>query len=139
MVKGSMIFAQWGFLYSEKTEEADIAPVYDCGSCLLPQADEKIVEAVLTDKKELYARIYQFPTSAIKENGRKINYYDFLMKAEFKECNAALKRIVPRVDMKQIISMIEQIPCISDRQKEFYKQYIQTRFDLILRPAVLAL
>ncbi len=113
--------------------------MYDCGSCLLPQADEKIVEAVLTDKKELYARIYQFPTSAIKENGRKINYYDFLMKAEYKECNAALKRIVPRVDMKQIISMIEQIPCISDRQKEFYKQYIQTRFDLILRPAVLAL
>lgn len=127
----------WGFLYSEKTEEAAIAPVYACGSCLLPQADEKIIEAVLTDKKELYARIYQFPTSAIKENGRKINYYDFLMKTEIKECNEALKRIVPRVDMEKIINLVEQIPCISDRQKEFYKQYIQARLDLILRPAVL--
>ena len=32
----------WGFLYDDSTKEASIAPVYDCGSCLLPQADERI-------------------------------------------------------------------------------------------------
>lgn len=31
----------WGFLYDDSTESMSIAPIYDCGSCLLPQADEK--------------------------------------------------------------------------------------------------
>lgn len=34
----------WGFLYHNASDESEIAPVFDCGSCLLPQADEKIME-----------------------------------------------------------------------------------------------
>ena len=71
----------WGFLYDDSTKEASPAPIYDCGSCLLPQADEGIMEQVLVNEDRMNARIYQFPTSAIKLNGRKINYYDFLMSA----------------------------------------------------------
>lgn len=33
----------WGFLYNTATDEIAIAPVYDCGSCLYPQADEAIM------------------------------------------------------------------------------------------------
>lgn len=63
----------WGFLYDDTRGEMEIAPVFDCGSCLLPQADEKVMKKVLTDEAELHARVFQFPTSAIKSNGRKIN------------------------------------------------------------------
>ena len=49
----------WGFLVDSKTQETSIAPIYDCGSCLLPQADEKIMKAVLAKEEELNARIYQ--------------------------------------------------------------------------------
>ena len=31
----------WGFLYNTEAKKTEIAPIYDCGSCLLPQADEK--------------------------------------------------------------------------------------------------
>lgn len=34
---------------------------------------------VLTNEDALHARIYQYPTSAIKQSDRKINYRDFLM------------------------------------------------------------
>lgn len=64
----------WGFLYDDNTGETEIAPVFDCGSCLLPQADEKVMRKVLSEESELHARIYQFPTSAIKWHSRKINY-----------------------------------------------------------------
>lgn len=30
----------WGFLYNISTDEITLAPVYDCGSSLYPQADE---------------------------------------------------------------------------------------------------
>lgn len=126
----------WGFLFDDRTEEASIAPVFDCGSCLLPQADEKVMREVLTDEKALHARIFQFPTSAIKQNDRKINYYDFLMQAEYLDCCDAVKRIVPRIDLEQIDSFIRDVPYISDLQKEFYTRYIRERFALILQPAL---
>ena len=33
----------WGFLYNVQTDEISLAPVFDCGSCLFPQADESIM------------------------------------------------------------------------------------------------
>ncbi len=125
----------WGFLYDEATNETEIAPVYDCGSCLLPQADERVMQKVLNDDAELHARVYQFPTSAIKQNGRKLNYYDFLLKASDTACIAALKRIVPRIDMHSIDGFLSQISAISDLQKEFYTRYLHARYDLIILPA----
>ncbi len=125
----------WGFLYDDSDETAEIAPVFDCGSCLLPQADENIMRKVLLQESELQARIYQFPTSAIKLKGRKINYYDFLNSSENKDCNGALLQIVPRIDLAQINTFIQSIPGISELQKVFYSRYVEARFDLILRPS----
>ena len=125
----------WGFLYDPETKTTDIAPVYDCGSCLLPQADEEVMKSVLENEDALNQRIFRFPTSAIKIDGRKINYYDFLTKAENMDCNAAVKRIYERLDMEQINHFIEEIPYADDLQKEFYKRYIRARAALILSPA----
>lgn len=125
----------WGFLYDDNKNEAEIAPIFDCGSCLLPQADDQIMQKVLTNEAELHARIYQFPTSAIKLNGRKINYYDFLSHAKNADCNAALKRIVPRISTEEIDKFIDRISAISDIHKEFYKQYLNARYHLMIRPA----
>ena len=122
----------WGFLYDEINNEAEIAPVYDCGSCLLPQADDKVMQKVLSNEAELHARIYQFPTSVVKLNGRKINYYDFLSKAKNEDCYEALKRIVPRINIEEIGKLIDEIPYISDLQKGFYKQYLSARYELII-------
>lgn len=126
----------WGFLYNDSINESTIAPVYDCGSCLLPQADERVMNEVLTNTDALNARIYQFPTSAIKENGKKINYYDFLTRAEHDGCSEAVRRIVPRIDIQQIFDFIDNVPYISDLQREFYKKYIASRYELIMLPAL---
>ena len=125
----------WGFLHDAATGISEIAPVFDCGSCLLPQADEKAMREVLESDDALNARVFQFPTSAIKQNDRKINYYDFLIKAEYADCNAALKRICNRTDIAKIRAFIDRVPYITDLQKEFFKRYITARFDMILRPA----
>lgn len=125
----------WGFLSDPASGETEIAPVFDCGSCLLPQADEKVMNEVLKSKDAMNARVFQFPTSALKRDGQKINYYDFLMKAESADCNAALKRIYGRVDIEKIRAFIHNVTYLSDLQKEFYDRYITARIDLIIRPA----
>jgi hypothetical protein len=125
----------WGFLYDPVSGVSEIAPVFDCGSCLLPQADEKVMQEVLTDEGALHARVFRYPTSAIKQNDRKINYYDFLTKTENADCGAALKRIYGRADMEKIRMFINDVPYISDLQKRFYDRYITARLDMLLRPA----
>ena len=124
----------WGFLYNPITQTASIAPVYDCGSCLLPQADDNVMRNVLANENELHARVFTFPSSAIKHNGSKINYYNFLNTAENEDCNAAVLRLVPQIDMDAIHAFIDEVPFLTDLQRTFYKTYLDARYDLILMP-----
>ncbi|MCC8097953.1 MAG: HipA domain-containing protein [Eubacterium sp.] len=122
----------WGFLYNTITDEVKLAPVYDCGSSLYPQADEEIMKTVLANKRERDYRIYEIPTSAITVNNKKLKYFDFISSLENKNCNLALKRIVPKIDMSRIYSVIEDIPYVSDLQKEFYISMLNARKKQIL-------
>ena len=125
----------WGFLYDNHTENFDIAPVFDCGSCLLPQADENMMKQILDDNEKMNARIFNFPTSAIKYNGKKINYYDFLTHCDIEDCYKAIMRIAPRIDMRHIKEFINSISYLSELQKEFYTEYIDSRYEKIIVPA----
>ena len=125
----------WGFLFSDETQSAIIAPVFDCGSCLLPQADQKVMQEVLTDENALNARVFQFPTSSIKKNDKKINYYDFLTSCDYKGCTDALLRVFPKIELPKIFDFIDTIPYITELQKTFYKKYLEARYTLILKAA----
>lgn len=127
--------SNWGFLVDSGTNEVSVAPIFDCGSSLLPQADEKVMQEVLSNSDALAARVYQFPTSAIKLNGAKINYYDFLTTTSNRDCRAAIARIVPRMDMEQINAIVYDAPYLSELQKEFYTRYLTARYEDILQPA----
>lgn len=122
----------WGFLYDTRTDAMKLAPVYDCGSCLYPQADENIMKAVLADIDELNFRIFEIPTSAIMLKGKKIKYFEFISSLQNEDCNRALKRIVPRIDMAQIKGVIDNMPFVSDLQKCFYFTMLTERKTRIL-------
>lgn len=122
----------WGFLYNNATDEVTLAPVFDCGSSLYPQADEDLMKKILSDKNELNHRIFDIPLSAITYNGKKINYFKFLSEGKFPDCNKALKRIASRIDMKKIYEIIDNTPTITDLQKEFYKTMLTARKERII-------
>lgn len=44
----------------------------------------------------------------------------------------ALKRITPKINMSEINAVIDEIPCITDLQKEFYKTMLAERKEKIL-------
>lgn len=119
-------------LYDARTDVMELAPVYDCGSCLYPQADERIMETVLENKSEMNYRIYEIPTSAIMVHGKKIKYFDFISSLQNDDCNRALAKIVPRINMEKIAGIIDSAPFISDLQRRFYFAMLQARKSLIL-------
>lgn len=122
----------WGFLYDVQEDSLILAPVFDCGSSLFPQADERMMTEILADKREIHHRIFNIPQSAIQKNGKKINYYEFISSLENEDCNRALRRILPRIDMERIYGIIDETPVISDLQKEFYKKMLAARKEHIL-------
>lgn len=122
----------WGFLYDAVTDKMEPAPVYDCGSSLYPQADNGIMEGILSNENELKYRIYEIPTSSIMVNGKKIKYFDFISSLQNEDCNRALKRIVPKIDMNEIKRIIDETPFITDLQKRFYLTMLEKRKKRIL-------
>ena len=117
----------WGFLVDQATDAAEIAPAFDFGSCLLPQADDDIMRRVIGDKAECDARIYNFPASALKEGGRKIAYVDFVRRHASDVLAPSLARILPRIDMGAIGAFIDDVPYLSNLQRQFYKHYLAAR------------
>ena len=74
-------------------------------------------------------------SSAVKYKGSKIKYYDFITKLENEDCTEALIRIFPKIDINKIEEVIDNIPCITEIRKRFYKLVIKDKYEEILKPA----
>ena len=122
----------WGFLYNTITDDVKLAPIYDCGSCLFPQIDEMMICEVLFNEKERNKRVYDLPTSALKLNNKRINYFDFISSLENEDCNKALLRIVPKIDLEKINKIIDEMPLMTSLHQEFYKLMLKERKEKIL-------
>lgn len=118
----------WGFLVDENTGASELAPVFDCGSCLLPQADDSIMQRCLLSEDEMNARIFVFPASMIKIDGRKISYFDFLHAPNRPAgLQAAIDLLLPRIKELDFAALVESTPYLSDLQRQFYVHYLDER------------
>lgn len=123
--------ANWGFL--KKEGKYRLAPVFDNGSCLFPGlVNEDEMRFVLENEGEIDERVYRFPTSQIKLGDRKSSYFEVISSLRYKECNEALLKIVPRVDLGKIDGLIDSLD-ISNTHKAFYKTMIKARYEKILK------
>lgn len=123
--------ANWGFI--KKNNIYRPAPVFDNGSCLYPQmTDEDIMRKIMASEEETDKRIYSFPTSQVKLHDQKSSYSEVISSLEFEECNMALNRIFPRIDMRDISTLIDSIEQITDTHKAFYKHMLDNRYKKIL-------
>lgn len=122
----------WGFLINEEAQKIEIAPIYDCASCLYPQLTDENIETILKNEDEMEARVYIFPNSALKVEDKKINYFNYISSLKNEDCNEALLRIFPKINMEKIYKIIEETPYITDIRKKFYKEILKLRYEKIL-------
>lgn len=122
----------WGFLVEEDTQSSSLAPVFDNGSCLLPQADDSIMQRCLENEDEMNARIYTFPTSMIKQAGKKINYFDFLHALDMPQgLRMALDHLFPRIQALDFTSLVDSTPYLTPLQRQFYIEYLTRRCQIM--------
>ena len=91
------------------------------------------MESVMGSDEETKKRVFTFPTSQIKLDGKKSSYYEVIHSCAFPECNAALKAVYTRLEMKNIFALVDDTPFISETHKRFYKHMLLARFTLIIK------
>lgn len=131
----------WGYLVNEFLKNVDLAPIYDCGSCLYPGLSEDSMKMILDDQNEIQKRIYEFPKAALNKNDsknkeNKFGYYEMLSSDFDKNCTRSLKRMYPKIDMNKINEVITNIDFLSDQRVEFYLTMLKYRKELILDKAI---
>lgn len=126
----------WGYVANIDTNEIiRIAPIYDCGSTLYPQIADFALKDILNNPEEIQKRIDIYPKPALSiSNGDKTTYKEFMM-SDNEDVAKAIRRIVPKVDLKKIGNVLDNTPTLSDIRKEFLSTMIKARYEQILVPA----
>lgn len=123
--------ANWGFI--KENNSYSLAPVFDNGSCLFPNlVDEAEMKEIIESEEETDKRIYKFPTSQVKLNGKKSSYFEVINSLQFEECNDALRHVMLQLDMSEVNKLIDETPLISEVQRAFYKHMLTARYNKIL-------
>lgn len=120
----------WGLLYNIKTNSYIFSPIYDCGSCLHALFSNEKKEKILANKIEMKNVAYNIK-SAYSMNHRRIFYSEI-----FKNPPKDLKGAILRIDMDKINAIIDSVPAISDVDKQFFKESIKIRKELIIDKAL---
>lgn len=123
--------ANWGFL--KKNNKYTLAPVFDNGSTLFPQmTNEDEMKYVINNEDEINKRVYNFPASQIKLHNKKSSYFEVISSLEYSECNKALERIYNKININEVISLVEELN-ITEVHKEFYKVMLKARYEKIIK------
>lgn len=115
----------WGLL--SNGYESRLAPVFDCGGCLFPDADENLMCAVLNDPRQRDAYVFSKPTTAIKLDGAHLSFYEFFQRVDSPHLDDALRRMVPRLDGDALRGLVDETPYIGEVEKAFYKTILVER------------
>ena len=123
--------ANWGFI--KENNSYRLAPVFDNGSCLFPNlVDENEMRVIIESDEETDKRVFKFPTSQVKLNGKKSSYFEVINSLQFEECNDALRYVMSKLDMEKIENLIDETPLITEIQKRVYKHMLNARYNKII-------
>jgi len=89
------------------------------------------VEEIMSLKEQEIKNITINCYSCLKENGKKINYMSYIKSMNNIDCNNAIKRVFNNIKIDEINRFIDSIDCISKIRKEFYKNIINQRYNII--------
>ncbi|WP_172135108.1 HipA domain-containing protein [Adlercreutzia sp. ZJ473] len=123
----------WGFV--KHAGRYRLAPVFDNGSCLFPSLLDDQMARIIASDEETRKRVFDFPTSQVKLDGRKSSYYEVISSLAFPECNKALANVVARLDMDAVRACVADLADASETRRLFYTHMLDARYELILRSA----
>lgn len=134
----------WGMLVDSITNKMSVAPVFDNGASFACNNDDERLKLILLDENRFNQSAYESRICTFSTGEKLINPLKYIESLDNTDCNKALIRIIPRINIEKIKKIINEIPnefngikIISDIRKEFYCKYIEYAYEKSLYPSYL--
>lgn len=131
----------WGLIIDKETKELRIAPVFDNGAAFYNKSSNEKLNSIYKDSFKFKQSVYDSAISIYKKVGKQINPLKFIETMSNEECNKAILRIIPKINMDKISNIFDEIPeqynglpILSNIQKSFYLKALQYRYENVLLP-----
>lgn len=131
----------WGLILNKDTNDLRISPVYDNGASFYNKSSDERLISIFEDEFKFKQSVYDSSISIFRLNGKFINPLKYIESMNNNDCNEALKRIVPLINMDKITDMFNSIPqeynglpILSNVQKKYYLRSLEYKYNNILLP-----
>ena len=130
----------WGLVLNHDTMKLRVSPVYDNGASFYSKSSDERIEFILNDDFKMKQVIYDSCVSSFIKNGKIINPLKFIESMDNTECNEALIRIFPKINLEKIKELFDNIPLdynelsiLSDKQRRLYYQSLVYKYENVFK------
>lgn len=131
----------WGLILNKDTNDLRLSPVFDNGASFYNKSSDDKLLSIYADDFRFKQSVYDSVISVYKFDGKVINPLKYIETMDNDDCNKAILRIVPKINIDTIISIFDEVPeeynglpVLSKIQKEYYLKALKYRYDNVLVP-----
>ncbi len=131
----------WGLILNHDTMNLRISPIYDNGASFYNKSSDEKIDKILNDDFKMKQVIYDSCVSSFIKDGKIINPLKFIESMDNSDCNESLLRIFPKIDLKRIKELFDNIPSnynnlpvLSNQQRKLYYESLVYKYEKILKP-----
>lgn len=131
----------WGLVLNKETNELRISPVFDNGAAFYNKSSDEKLSIIYADDFKFRQSVYDSSISIYQVNGKKINPLKYIESMKNPECNKAVLRIMPKINLDKISNIFDELPeehnglpILSKTQKMYYLKSVKYKYDNVLIP-----
>jgi len=131
----------WGLVLNKETNELRLSPVFDNGAAFYNKSSDDKLTSIYEDDFKFKQSIYDSCISVYRLNGKKINPLKYIENMNNEECNKAILRVIPNINMNNIINIFNELPeeynglkVLSKTQKTYYLKSLEYKYNNVLLP-----
>ena len=113
----------WGLILNKNTNKLRLSPVYDNGASFHNNQNDNV-----------FFSIYEL-------DGKRLNLLNYIENLNNKECNKAILRIIPKINMEKIADIFNELPeeynglqILSKIQKAYFLEFLKYKYNNVLIP-----
>ena len=131
----------WGLVLNRDSMDLRVSKVFDNGASFYSKTSDEKIKQLLENEFKLKQVIYDSSISVFSKNDKKINPLKFIENMNNKDCNEAMLRIYPKIDLNKIKELFDSIPeiyngiqVLSKSQKDLYYKSLEYKYINVFTP-----
>lgn len=132
--------ANWGVILDKESAKLRLSPVFDNGASFYNKSSDEKINDILNNDNKFIQMAYDSCVCCFTEDEKIINPLKYIEAMKNPDCNEALLRLFPKIDMMKIKDLFESIPIeyqgnivFSKLQKELYYKMLAYKYENIFK------